>query len=168
MNKYTDEQIIEAIKKAGGKKHPGTVYAWELSMYEQFLDALPEPATDDWQECGFNDFRPTDKRVKAVFAGGSIIEGTPDRRNSEHVFLVDGPVIHSYDDAIFYRIPAPVQHPDPEQYPVIIVRETIVGPLDEPTPMIHDGGNYYESPTGTYCIKTITDWSPAKVVADDE
>jgi len=138
---------------------------------KRFLDHLPE-SDDDWQECGFNDFLPTDKRVKAVFAGGSIIEGTPDRRNHEHVFLVDGPVIHSYDDATFYRIPAPVQHPDPAEHPVIIV-DTNYGGLKGRHPFVWDGEIYaaVSGPIKHANPETITDWEPAdivpKVVEDD-
>jgi hypothetical protein len=134
-------------------------------------DALPEP-DDDWQECGFNDFLPTDKRVKAVFAGGSIIEGTPDRRNHEHVFLVDGPVIHSYDDATFYRIPAPVQHPDPAQHPVILDPHTTDDEVFDYA--VWDAEDFYLCYTheGEYMRgaepSEITKFTPAKVVAEDD
>lgn len=132
------------------------------------LDSAMTPQ-DDWQECGFNDFRPTDKRVKAAFIGGSIIEGTPDRRNSEHVFLVDGPVISSHDDATFYRIPAPVVHPDPTECPVIYAKDSDIVNF-VPKIMVWYRDSYVAGWQGL-SPEQITDWQqidPAKVVADND
>ena len=161
-HEFTDQQIIEAFEEAE--------LAGDWEAFKRFLDALPEPATDDWQECGFNELHATDKRVKAVFIGGSIIEGTPDRRNSQHVFLVDGPVIHSYDDATFYRIPAPVEAPDPDNNPVILVREVHGKTYDPPVVAIVRDSSTQNHPVYVYAAfpDYITDWSPARVVADDE
>lgn len=175
-HEFTDEQIFESNKIAARTTGRDWISRFNLRDVRAFLDALPEPdPQDDWQECWFNDFHPTDKRVKAVFIGGSIIEGTPDRRNSEHVFLVDGPVIHSYDDATFYRIPEPVQHPDPEVNRVVFVHATAQQRYDSlqeyPSPVFHFhwSDNKWRGDISTVLdTEDILEWEPAKVVADND
>src|SRR5699024_3789765 len=82
------------------------------------LEALPEPEQDDWQECTFEDIRKGD-RVRAISPNGDLSEFT--------VKHIDRLLAHGeYDEvahtttATFYRIPAPVQHPDPDFHPVVI------------------------------------------------
>lgn len=131
---YTDEELALAIHAATYVRSGSISISHDISQASRqihtsllsdlraILKHLPAQQ-GDWQECGFNDLRPTDKRVKAVFIGGSVIEGTPDQSSSESIFLIDGPVIHTYDEATFYRIPAPVQHPDPEVDKYILVHK---------------------------------------------
>ena len=164
---FTDDQIVDAKHAAAKNLSRDWISGFDVTDIRAILDALPEPEIDEWQECGFKELHATDKRVKAVFIGGSIIEGTPDRRNEEHVFLVDGPVIHSYDDATFYRIPKPVTPPDPAENPVIIIyRPNGNGK----TPVTYAWtGQHYRSFDGNeyFSAQEITDWTPAKVVADE-
>lgn len=46
MTKYTNEQIREAIREGHGRPRDGIIPEWEVDMYQDFLDALPEPYED--------------------------------------------------------------------------------------------------------------------------
>lgn len=180
---YTDEELALALHAAtyvrsgsidinhDTSQAPRQIHTSLLNDLRAILKHLPAQQ-GDWEECGFNDLRPTDKRVKAVFIGGSVIEGTPDQSSSESIFLVDGPVIHTYDEATFYRIPAPVVHPDPAEHPAIIVRE-IAHALGGTSGKVYEQAlwNHGNSDTGRYNTSTgrelrperIIDWAPAKM-----
>lgn len=167
MLNYTAEQIREAIREINGMSSEDTVSEIVVWKYEKFISALPEPQ-QDWQECTWDDILHTDERVKAEYISGTVIEGIPDGISDNGIYLVDSNFIPFSTDARWYRIPAPVVAPDPAEHPVVLVRESVNTKYDKPIPMIWDGGEFYESPKTSLHISTITDWEPAKVVADDE
>lgn len=178
---YTDEELALAIHAATYVRSGSIsinhdisqasrqIHTSLLSDLRAILKHLPAQQ-GDWQECGFNDLRPTDKRVKAVFIGGSVIEGTPDQSSSESVFLVDGPVIHTYDEATFYRIPAPIVTPDPAEHQFIRVD-------GKDYKAIPESGRYQLLEAGLATVhvinrEDITEWTELelvpKVVADND
>lgn len=163
MTVYTDEQLNYALINSD------YYHFLTVSSLRAILNALPKPQTDDgWQPCRFEDIRKGD-RVKYETPDALIEPKHPVFRNfGDELAFVGGMKVLNHPDARWYRIPAPAVHPTPEAHPVIIVRGTEYGALDVATPMIHDGGVFYESPKGSYKADTITDWSPAKVVPDDE
>ena len=185
---YTDEELALAIHAATYVRSGSISISHDISQASRqihtsllsdlraILKHLPAQQ-GDWQECGFNDLRPTDKRVKAVFIGGSVIEGTPDQSSSESIFLVDGPVIHTYDEATFYRIPAPIVHPDPEEHPVIAnvaVHKPGTNSTHRYDYATWDVGEYYDCWSndgkyyGAWRPSAVVEWSPAKVVAGND
>ena len=135
---------------------------------------LPTPASDDWEECSWDDILHTDERVKAEYISGTVIEGVPDGISDNGVYLVDGNLIQYSPDAKWSRIPAPVVHPDPDNNPVILVREVHGKTYDPPVvAIVRDSSTqnhpvYVYGDNGSAFPDYITDWSPAKVVADDE
>ena len=168
MTRYSEEQIRDAIKRAAAKNTPGPVYAWELSMYKKVIDALPEPQ-DDWQECTFRQVSEHDLKVKVVW-GDFAMEGEISAVDEGAIYIADRGVVDIGGDwKKIYRIPAPVVAPDPEQHPVIYVKDcNIVGFI--PKIMVWYRDSYV---AGQQCLspERITDWQqidPAKVVADDE
>ena len=161
MTKYTDEQINEAIMLAN---QTGRVDSWETEMYRNVINHLPTPASDDWVECAFEDIQKGD-RVRMVQAGRTtdfhlpVIETHP-----THLVLQDNTQCSNFHKALYYRIPAPVQHPDPDKDLVIFDGDGSIwfrsGYWDE-----------YHSPTDFTYFKHPTDfteWKPAKVVSADE
>jgi len=131
---------------------------------------------DEWEQCRFEDVKDTDLNVRFVFDDGSIIQGKPHMRCLTEIDLWTGYVITQVTmtaakkgKAKIYRIPATVTHPDPAEHPVIIVRS-----VAEPRAVV--GGVYvwtgyaYVSIDGSMCYldhTEITDWNPAKVIADE-
>lgn len=159
MTEYTDKQLSYALINSDYDRF------LTVSSLRAILDALPDPQ-DEWQQCRFEDIRKGD-RVKVVRLNGDLYEATVTGVGKD---LIQSKFAHFYPEyaSATYRIPAPAVNPTPEAHPVIIVRGTEYGALDVATPMIHDGGGFYESPKGSYKADIITDWSPAKVVPDDE
>ena len=167
MTKYTDEQINEAIMLAN---QTGRVYSWETEMYRNVIKHLPTPASDEWIECAFEDIQKGD-RVRMVQAGRTtdfhlpVIEAHP-----THLVLQDNTQCSNFHKAVYYRIPAPVQPPDPDNNPVILVREVHGKTYDPPVVAIVRDSSTQNHPVYVYAAfpDYITDWSPARVVADDE
>lgn len=129
---------------------------------------LRQDTQDDWQECAWGDVLHTDERVKAEYISGTVIEGVPDGISDNGVYLVDGNLIPYSPDAKWYRIPAPVTHPDPEEHPVIV---TYRPNGNGKTPVSYAWtGQHYRSFDGQeyFSANEITDWSPAKVVANND
>ena len=81
---------------------------------------------------------------------------------------------HFFPSHVVDRIPAPVQHPDPDNNPVILVREVHGKTYDPPVvAIVRDSSTqnhpvYVYGDNGSAFPDYITDWSPARVVADDE
>ena len=173
MTKYTDDQINEAIMLAN---HTGKVYAWETEMYRDVIDYLPD-ADNEWEPSNVTYVRKGD-RVRWT------VPGCEDNESYEIVVAAvtnqDGVVLHSETRTYYFppgsvvdRIPAPVDHPNPAEHPVILIREAVVK-HDPPVvaiamrervcnELIYVFGEY-----GALSPTKITDWSPAKVVADNE
>lgn len=125
---------------------------------------LKQDTQDGWQECAWGDVLHTDERVKAEYISGTVIEGVPDGISDNGVYLVDGNLIPYSPDAKWYRIPAPVQHPDPAEHPVIIDE------MGEPWFWAGLDDDYH-SPTRPSTFRSPSDftiWTPAKVVADND
>lgn len=171
MTKYTDEQINEAIMLAN---QTGRVYSWETEMYRNVIKHLPTPASDEWIECAFEDIQKGD-RVRMVQAGRTtdfhlpVIEAHP-----THLVLQDNTQCSNFHKAVYYRIPAPVVHPDPKKHPVILVHEASGITRNPPVVALSaripetERYRYVFSGYGAQWPSDITEWEPAKVVADDE
>lgn len=134
---------------------------------------------DDWQQCRFEDIQKGD-RVKRIF---TKVSGSKITKEGVAEHLVDGSiwstscgmrlasnnyVPHETGLVTLYRIPAPVTHPDPEEHPVIVIyRPNGNGK----TPVSYAWtGQHYRSFDGQeyFSANEITDWSPAKVVANND
>ena len=173
-HEFTDKQITTAANKSlfhYGEYNSERGYSWSMTAesLRSFLNALPEPQ-DDWEECTFEDIQKGD-RVRMVQAARTtdfhlpVIETHP-----THLVLQDNTQCSNFHKAVYYRIPAPVQHPDPEQHPVILVTEyDVAGNIMEcePTPFFaHDG--VYKNDIYAHRPDDVLSWSPAKVVAYNE
>lgn len=142
-------------------------------------DYLQQPATDEWVECSFEDIQKGD-RVKLVCKVGqlglspSIVEVEPDVVSPEYITWARGNnlgVIERSDVQAVYRIPKPVQHPDPEVHAVIIVSGAYDVEWDHAYAYVSDGTGYnIVEPINSdsrLLPEAIHNWSPAKVVEDD-
>lgn len=133
------------------------------------LDA--DSSQDDWQLCAFEDIQKGD-RVKWVHQEEDreqVITGIAHRlAYGDEAWVTESNLIIA-DISVegqFYRIPAPVVHPDPTEHPVVIDGNG--------TSWFWSGtGDEYHSPEfpGTYKDR-FTSWTPGevvpKVVADDD
>lgn len=172
-NEYTDEQIKKAILKMPMMNLSDYVAQWELELFRQFLDALPEPESDGWQAKGAEvvdvaDVRIGD-RVLLKSVEGSLYEVTITSITTTHEVMLrwnDGRIYESSIERA-YLFNRPVQHPDPEEHPVIIIRG---GDIYDGIPMPQDAmwtGTSYESRTHSFQPGDITDWEPADIVAKE-
>lgn len=140
------------------------------------LDSAMTPQ-DDWQECKFADIRKGDrvKRVEPLIGDATeTIEGTAVTVDENWALTKGGTTLaHSRDikkpDLAIYRIP--VTHPDPAEHPVIIVHKALAYDFTQ-TPdggqaMMWNGDTYENADYEFFC-KDITDWTPAKVVANND
>lgn len=175
MTKYTDEQLQAAMLQAGKYESVSIsvddsmhyVADYEIDDLRRILDHLPSQQ-DEWQECAFDEIRKGD-RVRMAQAGRTTDFHLPVTEAHPTYLVFQGGTQCSYfQKANYYRIPAPVQHPDPEKHPVIIVHESNPAVYDYPLEMMWDGGNCYESPEGALLVKSITRFTPAKVVPEDD
>lgn len=173
MLNYTAEQIREAIREINGMSSEDTVSEIVVWKYEKFISALPEPQ-QDWQECTWDDILHTDERVKAEYISGTVIEGIPDGISDEGIHLVGSNFMPNSTDARWYRIPAPVVAPDPAEHPVILIHRSSGIKHVPPAVAITRKNNmtddihYVFKDYGVQSPADITEWEPAKVVADDE
>ena len=162
---YTAQQLDHAIGASYDITGDTDILEVSFEGIRAFLDALPEPdQQDDWQECAWGDVLHTDERVKAEYISGTIIEGIPDGISDEGIHLVDSIFMPHSTDAKWHRIPAPVQHPDPAEHPVIIDE------MGEPWFWAGLDDDYH-SPTRPSTFRSPSDftiWTPAKVVADND
>lgn len=165
---FTRDQINTAILEMPMMERHSGVAEWELNMFSQFLDALPNPApvADEWEECTIDQIRKGD-RVKVVEENlvteyeHPILEIRATAMFAQLIFACGS--VHNLDDyKAFYRIPAPVQHPDPEEHPVVIDGNGISW-------FWSGTGSEYHSPErpGEYKDR-FTSWEPAKVVPDGD
>ena len=175
-HEFTDDQIIEAKNVAAYNTSREWISRFNVVDIRAILEALPEPKQDVWQTCPAKNVRKGD-RVRWK------VSESEDNESYEIVVTVvtnhtndGGVVLHSKSCSYFFpydtvvdRIPAPVQHPDPEQHPVIYVKDCdLVNFI--PEIMVWYRDSYV---AGRQCLspERITDWQqidPAKVVADDE
>lgn len=137
-----------------------------LNYLRSFLDAFPDPP-GDWQECSWGDISPTDERVKAEYISGTIIEGVPDGISDDGIYLVDSIFMPHSTDAKWHRIPSPDVHPDPTESPVIIVHKARVFDFPQGGQAMMWNGDSYENAAYEFFCNDITDWTSARVIADE-
>lgn len=180
---YDIEQIRQAWNETR-KNHGQIMSEWDemfrpsqdfiQDFTQHLLDALPEPAQDDWQQCTANELQDGDL-YRAESSDANIEYKQPitkcaivgDWVEVQHVGGMKSSARISSNT--FYRIPAPINHPDPEQHPVIYVKECdLVNFI--PKIMVWYRDSYV---AGQQCLspERITDWSPidpAKVVETND
>lgn len=186
LDALPDHQDDEALQEQAGVyqdmlDHP-FFKDWSISgtsvrdfMMNKLDNAMNQQ--DDWEECLYRDIRKGD-RVKRVMTHDSgtteTREGVAETVDRFDVSCSMRQIITGIEDSRntivkLYRIPAPVQHPDPTEHPVIYVRDSdIVGFI--PKIMVWYRDSYV---AGRQCFspERITDWQqvdPAKVVADND
>lgn len=139
-----------------------------------FLDALPEPENDDWQECSFEEIRKGD-RVRVRDDEGNFLEFTVKYIGEKRLYwqqkYYDDHISFDYVNGI-WRLPRPVQHPDPVKHPVIFVHKYSYEDGGEqtffdPLAMIWNG-TYYEAEKARFLPQAIVEFTPAKVVIADD
>lgn len=173
----TDQQIREALLKAGYK------HLWRVAELRAVLDALPDPVpvADEWEECGPDELRKGDRYL--VKGDGWPYEGVVSYSYSNILCthpatgarLTKAMVKHRRSGLHLFRIPAPVQHPDPEEHPLITVHKFDGDEMPEGTyaratknlvgAIVYEVV-YGDDPTAQ-CIANglaIDDWSPAQIV----
>ena len=178
MPKYTDEQIAQAIEAAVAQNTAPPVRALGFGAYKKVIDALPEPQ-DEWEACTIDQIRKGD-RFK-VEGRGWHYESTAIHIDVDIVCVnprtgsfITRDEVDQINEVTLYRIPAPVVHPDPDNNPVILVREVHGKTYDPPVvAIVRDSSTqnhpvYVYGDNGSAFPDYITDWSPARVVADDE
>ena len=165
MTKYTDEQLQAAMLQAGKYESVSIsvddsmhyVADYEIDDLRRILDHLPSQQ-DEWQECAFDEIRKGD-RVRMAQAGRTTDFHLPVTEAHPTYLVFQGGTQCSYfQKANYYRIPAPVQHPDPEEHPVVI--------NGNGTAWFWSGlGDEYHSPErpGEYKDR-FTNWTPGEVV----
>lgn len=168
-HEYTDTQLRQAVADfLEDEKADLSVSAlgepfWtqQVKALRKMLDALPEPKTDDWQQCRFEDIHKGDQ-IKYVTEISTVIPHRPVTEIDQGDIIIGDQIrITSRPDAKYYRIPAPVVHPDPAVHKLI--RCNVTDRILMATP---DGG--YISEHGiTWPPSNFEDWTPAKVVEDD-
>jgi hypothetical protein len=170
-HEFTDEQIYTAKHLAASRMNRDWISRFNVKDIRAFLDALPEPESDEWQECRFEDVQKGD-RVKVVDtheAGDkTAYEGDVLQVSKDLVMTAHHP-LHSVYNSKWYRIPAPVQHPDPAEHPAIVVIEADCFKGQDPQVLVWTGGKY-ENDSWMFDEDDITDWlpiDPAKVVEGD-
>lgn len=171
---FTDDQIIEAKNVAAYNTSREWISRFNVVDIRAILEALPEPEQDEWEACAFEDIQKGD-RVRLVQAGRTtdfhlpVIETHP-----THLVLQDNTQCSNFHKALYYRIPAPVVHPDPLHDLTILVHGAYGNQYKFPTAYTSDGSAYNIVGLGDTRIlpEDITEWEPAKVVpkvvADDE
>ena len=138
-------------------------------------------ASDEWLPTSLDNITMMDEAVLALYADGTGIQGKPhnttdDTPDSVCLSINGQAVCVSRDDVengkvVLYRIPAPVQHPDPKVHAVIIVSGAYDIAWDHAYAYVSDGTGYnIVEPLNSdsrLLPEAIHNWSPAKVVEDD-
>lgn len=165
-----EQAVIEAAKKRAGfsvdqmvDSAPHNVTLGEVGDLRAFLNALPDQS---YPQIEVDDVRKGD-RVMITTKTGNQYEVTVDRMDS-YTWRWNGGSVYINAIENVCLIERPVKHPDPNGHPVIIIRG---GDIYDGIPMPQDAmwtGTSYESRTHSFQPGDITDWSPAKVVADDD
>lgn len=174
---YTDEQIKLAVLDMPMNHRAEFVHDWELNMFRQFLEALPDQP-GDWQECTFDEIRKGD-RVRIVTENFYTVYDHPVLEVGQTsicstILFACGTRAFLDDYNTLYRIPAPVTHPDPEVCEHIIVYETTrqkYGPQNREYPSFHyswDDDLWRGDISRVLQSWEILEWDYAKVVIADE
>ena len=177
-HEFTDDQIIDAKHAAARHMSRDWISRFNVKDIRAFLDALPEPQ-DEWEQCTIDQIRKGDRfkvegrgwhyESTAIHIGVDIVCVNP-RTGS----FITRDEVDQINEITLYRIPAPVVHPDPDNNPVILVREVHGKTYDPPVvAIVRDSSTqnhpvYVYGDNGSAFPDYITDWSPARVVADDE
>lgn len=163
-----EQAVIEAAKKRAGfcvdqmlDSAPHNVTLGEVGDLRAFLSALPE-LDPSYPEIPIGDVRKGD-RVRITTKTGNQYEVTVDRMDS-YTWRWNGGSVYIDTIERVYLIERPVKHPDPDKDLVIFDGDGSI--------WFRSGyGDEYHSPTDFTYFKHPTDfteWSPARVVADDE
>lgn len=190
---YTEGELFKAIIYASENEslrivtdNGDTVISYgAVYSLQRILQALPDREhADDWQECKFEDIRKGDrvKRSENRLFYTNSQEGAALRKNEYGDWFITplGHILKEDDtneDITLYRIPAPVVPPDPEEHPLIIVKnyETSTDFFKEITACWRASERYperwaYRALDGMYTLHLdkITEWEPAKVVVEED
>lgn len=176
MTDYTDEQIYAAADIATSKTSPAYKNVGNHFL-RAFLEALSDQQ-ENWQECTFEEICTGDQ-VKTRRRGVTSVYEHPVVSTyrsgplGRYVDLEKGS-FHPDSDTTFYRIPAPVVHPHPEEHPIILVHAFDGDQMPEGTyasitqNQAHDYVYELVPGDGTHPVRTrpdaIDEWEPAKVV----
>lgn len=162
-HEFTDSEITVAADQAvDTASYYRTI---PIDYLKAFLDALPEPQ-DEWEECAFEDIQKGD-RVRLVQVGRTTDFDSPViETHPTHLVLRDNTQCSNFHKAIYYRIPAPVVHPDPLHDLVILVHGAYGNHYNNPTAYTSDGSAYNIVGLGDTRIlpEDITEWEPGTVV----
>lgn len=129
----------------------------------QHLDKVTDEKEDPWQECTFEDIRKGDL-VKVENAEGLFQYDSPVKELStvgdwleiQH----EGGMISSnrISTNVFYRIPKPVEYPNPDFHPVIFVPGREEGWVWDVNRYVCDSHGGHRDP------QDFTDWVPARII----
>lgn len=177
-HEFTDDQIIDAKHAAARHMSRDWISRFNVKDIRAFLNALPEPQ-DDWEECAFEDiqkgdlvkwfYRDKDRENTCIGVAHRLAYTNEAWVTESGAIVADISVQGQY-----YRIPAPVQHPDPLHDLTILVHGAYGNQYKFPSAYTSDGSAYNIVGLGDTRIlpEDITEWEPAKVVpkvvADDE
>lgn len=175
QHNYTNSELDTAVGESYDITGDAPLLDVSFNGLRKFLDTLPEPQ-DDWVECEFEDIRKGDM-VRMVQVGRTtdfhlpVIETHP-----THLVLQDNTQCSNFHKAVYYRIPAPAQHPDPAVQRYIVdhddnnmLYQSYVGVSTQ------EADHMYYSPQNYLGVapENFTNWSEAvikvpKEVADSE
>ena len=158
---FINDQIWHAAKQAALATDYYKIVP--TNYLQAFINALPDPS---YPEIALDDVRKGD-RVRITTSMGNQYEVTVDRMDS-YTWRWNGGSVYINAIESVHLIERPVNHPDPNGHSVIIIRG---GDFYDGIPMPQDAmwtGTSYENRTHSFQPGDITDWSPAKVVADDD
>lgn len=171
---FTDDQIISTIRKMStASANNDYVANWELEVFSQFLDALPDQPDQpgDWQQCEFGDIYEGDQVHWTYNTGDTTVTrtGVAHRYLSSEIqtsslwFTKASRVIAMNDShSKFERIPAPNNHPDPKEHPVIVEQGGKGWVWNAHLEMYNlPGRGKYRFPD------SFTEWSPAQIITDE-
>src|SRR5690625_1308668 len=169
-HEFTDDQIIDAKHAAARHMSRDWISRFNVKDIRACLDALPEPQ-DEWEQCTIDQIRKGD-RFK-VEGRGWHYESTAIHIDVDIVCVnprtgsfITRDEVDQINEITLYRIPAPVQHPDPEEHEFIIIYGGEV--------LRYDGHRYYINRVGkpTSLEMIMANWTPVdvvpKVAADDD
>lgn len=163
QHNYTNSELDTAVGESFDITGDAPLLDVSFNGLRKFLDALPEPQ-DEWEACDFEDIRKGD-RVRIVRLGRTTDFHWPViETHGTFLVLQDHTQCSNFHKAVYYRIPAPVTHPDPMEHHIITCH-------DRENDYFWNGvtGKYMGlyDPRNLYSREDFINWSPAKVVADN-
>lgn len=181
MTNYTDKQIRDAAYEATGfdeyNSELGYRYRMTPETLRAFLRALPDQA-DAWQKCEFSEYRTGDylksENDHSIYESKSPIHSAKVENFEARFRFEDGSAFKaSLDASTFYRIPAPITRPNPEQYPIILAYEwetddgLVRNPFNSDLFEWNDQTNNYQGKWNALTPEIITDWDPLEIASKE-